>query len=142
MTTSIDVLTDRTDVANLVSRFGRWLDGGPGEVADFYGPDAEVVSPRGRLQGLDAIADFLDRASGEHTQHVHSDLLIDLESDRGVVSGNQLVNFFEPGRPPYRTSGLRVTYHVARTAAGWRITRSQIELQWLVGDLPSVPSTT
>jgi hypothetical protein len=59
-----------------------------------------------------------------------------------MVSANQLVNFFEPGRPPYRTSGLRVTYHVARTTDGWRFTRSEIELQWIVGELPPVPPET
>ncbi|SHL30411.1 SnoaL-like domain-containing protein [Pseudonocardia thermophila] len=137
-TTTLDELADRQAIAELVARFGRWLDGDPGDIADFYALDAEVESPRARLRGRHAIAEFLARTGDERAHHLHTDLLIDLDGDRAVVSANQLVNFFEPGVPPYRTSGLRVTYTVARTDDGWRIVRSRIELQWLIGELPTV----
>lgn len=139
-TATIAASLDRQDIAEFVARFGRWLDGGAGRAEDFYLPDAEVASPRATLRGLDAITEFLARTGDERTQHVHTDLVIDLDGDHADVSANQLVTFFEPGVPPHRTAGLRVEHRLQRTEAGWRIARLEIAMQWLVGDLPSVPT--
>ena len=90
------------------------------------------------LHGIDAAAEFLARTGGERTQHLLSDVLIKLDGERATVAANQLVHFFEPRRPPYRSSGLRVTYEMLRRPEGWRLARMEMTLEWLVGDLPAV----
>ena len=129
----------RQAIAELIARFGHWLDGGAGRPEDFYLADAEVVSPRATLRGLDAISRFVADTGDERVQHVHGDLVIDVDGDRARVRANQLVYFFEPGRAPHRTSGLRVEHELRRTDAGWRIARLELALQWLDGDLPPAP---
>lgn len=140
--TSTDQFQDRQAISDLLVRFGRWLDGDAGDPGDFYDEDIEVVSPRARLQGLDAVSDFIARTAGEQTQHVHSDVLVELDGDRAHVSANQLVHFYERGRPPYRSSGLRVSYALVRRSSGWRLSQMEIRLEWIVGDLPSVPASS
>lgn len=138
---TITSLAGHREIVDHVSRFGRFLDGGPGTPADFYAADAEVVSPRARLKGLDAITEFLGRARSERTQHVHSDLLVESIDDRhATVSANQLVHFFEPRQAPHLRSGLRVTYDLVRTQDGWRFARVEMSMLWLIGELPPVPT--
>lgn len=137
-----DPFQDRQAIADLLVRFGRWLDGDGGDPSDFYDDDIEVVSPRAQLHGLDAVSDFIARTAGEQTQHLHSDVLIELDGDRARVSANQLVHFYERGRPPYRSSGLRVSYVLVRRSSGWRLRRMEITLEWIVGDVPPVPASS
>lgn len=132
----VTTIDDRLAITDLAARHGRWLDGEAGRSEDFFTDDVEVVSPRARLSGLPAVAEFLARARDEHSHHRLTDVLVEVDGDRGRLRANQVVDFFEPGRPPHRTAGLLVTYGVVRTPAGWRIRRSDIELVWMVGELP------
>jgi hypothetical protein len=137
---STSTIDDRLAITDLASRHGRWLDGGEGRAGDFFTEDVEVVSPRGRMSGLAEVAGFLDRARQEHSHHRLTDVLVNIDGDHGELTANQVVDFFEPGQPPYRSAGLRITYGVVRTPAGWRIRRSYIELVWVIGELPGAPA--
>lgn len=64
-------------------------------------------------------------------------MLVTQGRETAVVQANQLVQFFRPGQPPHRTSGLQACYGMARRAAGWRITSVDISLAWLIGDMPT-----
>ena len=136
---NIQELTDRLEVTELVARLGRWLDGHGGDPSTIYDRDVVVRSPRGEFRGYDAVMAYLTRTdpSGERAQHFHSDVYVAVDGDRAVVEANQLVQFFQPGSAPHRTSGLRLRYEVVRRPAGWRIIAAEIDLAWLIGELPA-----
>lgn len=81
-------------------------------------------SPRsGEIHGLDELVGFMRRAEveGQHTQHLTTDLLVDVNGDRAAASANSLVYFYRDGQAPHLTSGLRLACTAVRTQAGWRI---------------------
>lgn len=135
----IQELTDRQEITDLVARLGRWFDGLGGDPATIYDRDVVARSPRGELNGYDEVLAFVSRAApdGERAQHFHTDTLVTLDEDRAVVTANQLVQFFQPGQAPHRTSGLQVAYEAVRRADGWRLSSLQIDLAWIIGTLPA-----
>jgi ketosteroid isomerase-like protein len=132
-------LLDRIEIEQLVSRLGAWLDGRGGDPADLYAPDVVAVSPRGRTEGIDEVVRRVgpDASGDERFQHFHTDVVATVDGDRGVVTANQLLQAYFDGQVPHRTAGLRVTYAVRRLPEGWRLAELHIELQWIVGELPS-----
>lgn len=125
--------TDRADVGDLFARLAGLLDEGRHDDAGLiYHDDVLVHSPRGELRGLDAVIAFLrqSRVEGEHTQHVHGDVLVHVDGDRARATANQLVFFYRAGEEPHRRSGLRVAFAAVRTPAGWRISDMRIMLAW------------
>lgn len=136
---NLQQLTDRLEIAELVTRLGNWLDGRGGDPATIYDRDVVARSPRGEFHGYDAVIAFVARAdpSGDRFQHFHTDVLVQLDGDRAEVTANQLVQFFQPGEAPHRTSGLRLRYDVVRRPGGWRIAAADIDLAWLIGTLPA-----
>jgi hypothetical protein len=134
-----NALLDRLEITELVARLGQWLDHRTGDPAEIYDRDVVVRSPRGEFRGYDAVMAYLTREdpTGERAQHFHSDVLVDLDGDSASVTANQLVQFFHAGEPPHRSSGLRLHYDAVRRPDGWRIAAAEIELQWLIGELPA-----
>ncbi len=132
-------LLERIEVEELVSRLGAWLDRRGGDPASMYAPDVVAVGPRGRIEGIDEVAALVgpEVSGAERFQHFHTDLLTEIDGDRAVVSANQLVQAYYEGEVPHRTSGLRVEYLVRRRTEGWRLAELRIELQWLIGEMPS-----
>ncbi|MGW1992980.1 nuclear transport factor 2 family protein [Embleya sp. NPDC001921] len=132
------LIADRIEIADLFSRFARLLDDRRWEDADtVFADDVTLHTPRGgggEIRGLEQVVGFLRRADaeavGEYTQHVTTDLLVDVDGDRATASANSLVYFYREGRAPHLTSGLRLTYTVVRTAAGWRLHEGWTELAW------------
>jgi ketosteroid isomerase-like protein len=137
MSGSID-LADRIEIAELFARLARLLDEGRHEdVRTVYAEDVVVRSPRGgELRGADEVIAYLRRSQiqGEHTQHVHGNVLVIMDGDRVVASANQLVYLYRTGQPPHHSSGLRLAYTVTRTPAGWRFREGQLTLAWTTGD--------
>lgn len=127
-------VADRVEIAELFARLAHVLDEGLyDDVHTVYTDDVVVHSPRGgELRGIDGVTGFLRRFQvvGEHTQHVHSDVLVTVDGDRAAASANQLVYFYRDGEPPHRTSGLRLAYTAVRTPAGWRFDTARIMLLW------------
>ncbi|MCK2242856.1 MULTISPECIES: nuclear transport factor 2 family protein [unclassified Crossiella] len=131
-------LLDRNEIADLLTRLGRWLDGQGGDPAAIYDEDVLVRSPRGEFRGLTRVVEFVQGSDqGERCQHFFTDVLIEVAGDEAVVHANQVAHFYQPGQPPHRGSGLRVGYTAARRPAGWRLTTSEIRLEWIIGELPS-----
>lgn len=132
---STNALIDRIEIADLFSRLSRLLDDKRWEDADtVFAPDISVSSPRnGELTGIDELVDVMRRAENpdELTQHVTTDLLVDLDGDKAATSGNSVVYFYRDGEAPYRTAGLRLTCVAVRTPAGWRLGESRTTLLWL-----------
>ncbi|MFD5114357.1 nuclear transport factor 2 family protein [Streptomyces sp. NPDC058391] len=123
-----------TGIADLFARLANLLDECRHEDAGtVYHDDVVVRSPRGELHGLDEVTAHLKRSQveGEHTQHVHGDVLVQVDGDRAKATANQLTYFYRNGEAPHRTSGLRVACTAVRTSAGWRFSESQITLAWM-----------
>jgi hypothetical protein len=132
---STDVLTaDRVEIAGLFTRLAHLLDEERWEDAGtVYTDDVVVRSPRGgELHGIGAVVGYLrgSEVEGERTQHLTTDLLVDVDGDRAAASANSLVYFYRDGRPPHQASGLRLTCAAVRTPAGWRFRESRITLAW------------
>lgn len=129
-------LTDRLEIAELFARLARLLDDGRHEdVHTVYDRDVVVRSPRGEMRGIDEVLAVLarSRVEGEHTQHVHGDVLVTADGDHIQATANQFVTYYRTGEPPHRRSGLRLAYTVARTPAGWRFREGRVTLAWSEG---------
>ncbi|MBF6353582.1 nuclear transport factor 2 family protein [Nocardia higoensis] len=125
---------DRIQIADLFTRFALLLDTRRYDDADtVFTDDVQIHGPRGDLGGFDTVVEFLRRAhvDGEHTQHLTTDLLVDLDGDHAAGSANSLVYFYRDGNPPHRISGLRLTCTAVRTPAGWRLRESRTTLLWM-----------
>lgn len=126
-------LTDRAEIAELVARLAHALDERRfDDLRAVYAPDAETDSPRGALRGVDQIIDVLRRTSPEEelTQHLTTNVLVDLDGDRAAVDSRQLVYFFRRGAAPHRSAGVQARYTAVRTPAGWRLARARISPLW------------
>jgi hypothetical protein len=127
-------IADRLEIAELFARLARLLDERRYEdVHTVYAEDVVVRSPRGgELRGVDEVVAFLRRSQvdGEHTQHVHGDVLVEIDGDRAAASANQVVHYYRTGEPPDRRSGLRLAYTAVRTPAGWRFCEGRLTLAW------------
>jgi ketosteroid isomerase-like protein len=128
-------IADRVEIADLFTRFARLLDEGRWEDADtVYTDDVAVHSPRGgEIRGIDEVVGYMRQAEveGEHTQHITTDLLVNVSGDLGAASANSLVYFYRDGQAPHLTSGLRLACTAVRTPAGWRFRETRIMLAWM-----------
>ncbi|MFQ6396374.1 nuclear transport factor 2 family protein [Nocardia sp. KC 131] len=128
------LIADRIEIADLFTRFARLLDEKRWEDADtVFTDDVEVHSPRIQVRGTDKVVDYMRQAEveGEHTQHITTDVLVSVNGDQAVASGNSLVYFYRDDQPPHQTSGLRLACTVVRTPAGWRLRETRIMLAWI-----------
>ena len=126
-------VTDRLEITDLVARLGRVLvERHFGELRTIYAPDAEARGPRGELRGIDEIVEVLQRTSPEEekTQHLNTNVVVDLDGDRAEISASQLVYFFRAGQAPHRTAGVQTAYTAVRTPAGWRFAEATISPLW------------
>lgn len=127
-------VADRIEIADLFSRFSRLLDEKRWDDAGtVFTDDVAGYSPRlTEVHGLDKLVAFMRQSEveGEHTQHVDTDLIVDLDGDEASVTANSVVYFFRDGEPPHQTSGLRLACTVTRTPAGWRIRETRTMLAW------------
>ena len=58
------------------------------------------------------------------TQHLITNVLVDLDGDRATAGANLLVHF------PDATLGERYAFEAARRDDGWRLTRIVVEPRW------------
>jgi ketosteroid isomerase-like protein len=126
-------LADRVEILDLVARLSQWLDAGDyTDGSALYTDDAIVLSPRGTAEGLEAILDHLRRSTpdGERSQHLTTDVAIELGGDRAEITTNQLVSFYREDEEPHRLVGLRHRYDAMRCPQGWRLRRAKITPLW------------
>jgi hypothetical protein len=131
--TTLTELADRAEITDLFARLGRLLDTAAfDDIATVYAADVSVRSPRAELHGVDEVTAYLRKSQvdGEHTQHVHGGVLVDLAGDRAEVTADQLVHYYRTDQPAHRQSGLRLAYTAVRTPAGWRFREGRLTLAW------------
>jgi hypothetical protein len=127
-------LTDRAELSELVSRLGLWLDekrfdDGPSILHE----DISVATANGVAQGLEAVVAHARRNhTAEQTQHVITNLVIDLDDDHAVIQANLVATFVPVAATPeaHRMVGERYRFDATRTADGWRLSRIQVIPLW------------
>jgi len=133
--TGYQELADRAELTNLVAKQGYWLDEQRfDEIGSVFAENASAHTPGGQALGLEAMAAQARRNHErfEHTQHVTTNIQIDLDGDHAVVRANQVATYVEHVPHPAYTSGTRVRYDAVRTPDGWRFSRFEINPLWSV----------
>ena len=127
---------DRLEVDELITRLGRWLEGGDFRPPrDVMAETVTVATEGGRSEGIEAVAAQAGRNHGAYrTMHVITDRLIALDGERAEVSANSIVRFDPVGggggaAEPFMLGG-RYRFEAARGDDGWRLTRIAIEARW------------
>ncbi len=138
----VQQLLDRQEVTDLVYRLGECLDEARfDELRSLFVEDATARTPGGFAEGRDALVAQARRNHRplDRIQHVTTNLLIDLNGDRGTVRANLVVHFAPPPDGPAVAPPVLFTlgevYHLAvtRTSEGWRFTSVETDPVWMAG---------
>ena len=123
---TLQQLDDRQAVTDLVSRLGLWLDGETtlDQARAILAEDVTVSTPGGTAQGLENVVAQARRNHDVPTQHVITNVLVDLDGDRATAGANLVVNF------PDSIQGERYAFVAARHKRGWRLSRIEVEPLW------------
>jgi 3-phenylpropionate/cinnamic acid dioxygenase small subunit len=127
------LLADRAELTDLLTRQGLWLDERRfDETASIFTEDATVETPGGRAEGRQALTDQAKRnhARFARTQHVTSNVLIDVTGDRATLRANLIATFVRDEPVPDFTLGERYRFDAVRTAEGWRFSRVEVTPVW------------
>jgi hypothetical protein len=161
MDATLELLADRTAIADLVSRLGRVLDEGAfDEMHDLLADDVRVRTPGGEVVGREAA---VAQAARNHRpeqpiQHLFSDLVVDAggggDRDRAEARANLVAHFGtadtdnvagtdngagSPLAGPVQFSmGAVYGLGLVRTGGRWRFERIHAEPVWSWGTRPVV----
>jgi hypothetical protein len=135
-------LVDHHEITDLVYRLGAVLDDRRfDEMRSLLVEEATVRTPGGTAEGREALIAQATRNHhpDEPTQHLITNVLVELAGDRAEVRANLVVNFASPGirdvalPAPPRKYTLGETYHfdVVRTSEGWRFSRVESRPVWI-----------
>jgi hypothetical protein len=137
---SIDLLqqiADRIEITELVYRYGRYADEGIRRSEDLYTDDIVIVSENGakRFEGLAAVK---ARGPAEmagpfaRTQHVITNVSIDLHGDRASIRANLIAtHLYDLDRPSeYWILKGYYEWEAVRTPKGWRFSRRSLWRVW------------
>ncbi|HEY6758354.1 MAG TPA: nuclear transport factor 2 family protein [Baekduia sp.] len=125
-------LTDRAELGDLVTRLGRWLDGGArDEPAGLFVADVRVSTPGGEATGVEPLVAQARRNHAVPTQHVIANVLTEVDGDAASLSANLVVTFVDgPGRGEHHQHGETYAFDAVRTAAGWRLSSITVRPVW------------
>src|SRR3954451_9917198 len=121
-------MNDRQDITDLISRLGSWLDDKAfDEARSAVTEDVTVSTPGGRAEGIDRVIAQASRNHQVPTQHLITNVLVDLDGDHASATANLLVTF---AGSVLERQGERYRFGVARTADGWRLSRVEVTPVW------------
>ena len=135
-------LGDRQAIADLIARLGLMLDekrfDESGSILDAH---VTVKTPGGSAQGREAVAAQARRNHTVRTQHVITNVLIELDGDRAQARANLTATFApDPGsqllingeeqRASHLTLGEVYRFGAVRSADGWRLSTIETEPVW------------
>jgi hypothetical protein len=150
--TTLQQLTDRNEITDVVHRLGVVLDEGHfDDLRSLLAEDGTVHTPGGTARGHEAM---IAQASRNHRpeqpiQHVITNVLVDLDDDRAQARANLVVSFGPPAgasdstgppAPPVEyTLGGVYHFDLVRTPEGWRLSRIEATPVWRLGTQPPPP---
>lgn len=152
VTYHLQELGDRQAVADLITRLGLMLDDKRFDDArTILADDVSVHTPGGSASGPDAVVEQARRNHTVRTQHVISDVLIDVNGDRAEARANLTVTFTaDSDQPGARLSigeselqdsrvtiGQRYRFEAVRGDGGWRLARIEVARVWSTRPLPA-----
>ncbi len=121
-------MTDHQHVVDLISRLGRWLDDKRFDDArSVLTEDVTVSTPGGQAEGIERVAAQASRNHQVPTQHLITNVLVDLDGDSASATANLLVTF---AGETVEQQGERYRFDAARTDAGWRLRRIEVTPIW------------
>ena len=127
-------LTDRTEIAELISRLGRTLDEHRFEdLKELFVEEAVGTTPGGTASGRAALIEQARRVHEQYSwlQHLFSDVLVEVDGDEAAVRANFLGVFGFTAEPrPDRQLGAVYSCHAVRTPEGWRLDAFTAETVW------------
>jgi hypothetical protein len=151
----VEQLLARTQITDLVFRLGMCLDEGRfSEMGCLFIEGATATTPGGSAEGRATIVALAERNHRPEysTQHVSTNLLVDLDGDRATVRGNLVVQVAPPPAPvegapaatpaalaPLLGFTLGEVYRIecVRTSDGWRFSRVCTVPVWMSGQRPT-----
>jgi SnoaL-like domain len=148
----LNELSDRQEIADLITRLGLMLDEKEfDEARSILAEDVTVKTPGGASEGPEAVVAQARRNHTVRTQHLITDVLIDLDGDRAQAKANLVVVFVpESGetdaalmigdseeRQSRLTVGERYRFEAGRGAKGWRLRSIEVARIWSSRPIPS-----
>jgi hypothetical protein len=139
----IGQLADRQAIADLIAGLGVMLDEKRFEDAgSILADDVTAQTPGGSSHGREAVTAQAQRNHTVRTQHLITDVLIELDGDRAQARANMIATFAadRPGSrllingveqaDSYLSVGARYRFGAVRTEDGWRLARIENEPVW------------
>jgi hypothetical protein len=121
-------MNDRQDITDLISRLGRWLDDKRFDDArSVLTEDVTVITPGGQAEGLERVVAQASRNHQVPTQHLITNVLVDIDGDTAEATANLLVTF---AGDTLDQQGERYRFDAARTPDGWRLRRIEVTPIW------------
>ncbi|BEP12253.1 nuclear transport factor 2 family protein [Acidothermaceae bacterium B102] len=127
----------RTEIVDLVSSLGRLIDERRfDDIRTLFTPDGSVSTPGGDAVGHDAVVAQAARRHSQHdaTQHVITNVLVDIDGDRASARANLLVTFADDNVAlPYQAGGV-YRFELQHTTGGWLFTTVVTTPVWSVNE--------
>ena len=121
-------MNDRLDITDLISRLGRWLDDKQFDDArSVLTEDVTVRTPGGQAEGIERVVAQASRNHQVPTQHLITNVLVDLDDDSASATANLLVAF---AGETLDLQGERYSFGAQRTQDGWRLSRIEVTPVW------------
>jgi hypothetical protein len=115
---TLEQLSDRAELTDLVARLASWLDtGARADAADVLTGDVTATTPGGRAEGREAVVAQARAAHAVPTLHQITNVLVDLDGDEAAIGAAVSATFAGDG-----ATGGRYELAARRTTAGWRLT--------------------
>jgi hypothetical protein len=145
-------LDDRQAVGDLITRLGRMLDERLyDEARTIVADDVTVHTPGGFARGAAAVVEQAKRNHTVRTQHVITDVLVDVRGNRAHARANLIVTFVpDSDQPDSRLMiggveqaqsrlmiGERYDFDAVRGDAGWRLASIEVVRLWSTLELPT-----
>ncbi|GHC40025.1 nuclear transport factor 2 family protein [Streptomyces cinnamoneus] len=142
---TVQTLTDRAEITDLMDRYLRSLDDGVFDeewARTFHTEDVTADMPIGTVHGRDALLDHVSRgmAMFDRTVHLSTNAVIEIDGDRATVRSAQLsTHVLADGSESVFISAGHADNELLRTANGWRISASALRVVWTQGTPPRLP---
>jgi hypothetical protein len=128
-----DGLLGRLEVADLVHRLAACLDEHRfADLPNLFTKDVVAVTPGGTVADREALVAQAVRNHADYRrlQHRMSNVLVELDGERGTVRADLVARFLQDGDAPVLSLGAVYRFDVLLTDEGWRFNRMEVSQVW------------